>query len=286
MNLYTYNNITGEFIRETIATINLEQSRATGKIVYNVPTNSTQSKPPFVGKNETCVFKDGKWVIEKDFRGKKYFDTENKKTVYMIDIGGIPESYVELGSQEYYEYLKNTDKNCIRNNLKLKIEELYNNSLNETFLIGKYLFTLNEFEKYKQVKETVVKTIYEINEKIDKLSENIEKETNIEKKNKLIEKQLDVYNDLDNLAVKLNVKNKRKKEIEITCTYKEFAKMYNQLCQFKNKLEENKEKEINNLRLTKDEDLILYEQRLCRRGITFNEETTNEKDTKVNSKTS
>ena len=95
-----------------------------------------------------------------------------------------------------------------------------------------------------------------------------------------------MYNDLDNLAVKLNVKNKRKKEIEITCTYKEFAKMYNQLCKFKNKLEENKAKEINNLRLTKDEDLVLFEQRLCRRGITFNEETTNEKDTKVNSKTS
>lgn len=286
MNLYIYNNLTGEFIRETVASINLEQSRATGKIVYNIPANSTQIKPPFIGKNETCVFKEGKWIIEKDFRAKKYFDITNNRTVYIADIGDIPETYLELDSQEYHDYIKNIDKNEIRNNIRIKIEELYNNSLNESFLIGKYLFTLNEFEKYKEVKENVVKTIYEINEKIDNLSQKIENETNVEKKNKLIEKQLDTYNDLDNLMVKLTVKNKRKKEIDITCTYKEFAKMYNQLCEFKNTLEGNKEKEINNLRLTKDEDLVLFEQRLCRRGITFNEKTTNEKDTKVDCETS
>ena len=65
MKIYIYNKENGEFIRETHAYLDLQESRKQEKFVYIIPENATQLPPPAIGKNEKQIFKDNKWIIVK-----------------------------------------------------------------------------------------------------------------------------------------------------------------------------------------------------------------------------
>jgi len=52
-----------------------------------IPANATTESPPDVGVNEVAVFKDKKWKVEKDFRGKKFYLKDSGKEKIIKDIG-------------------------------------------------------------------------------------------------------------------------------------------------------------------------------------------------------
>lgn len=90
MKLFTFNPYTYEYIGEIIAQKNPLQEND-----YFVAINSTQKEPPQVNVNEVAVFDNGRagelayngvgdvnivpncrWIIKKDFRGNKYYNTD------------------------------------------------------------------------------------------------------------------------------------------------------------------------------------------------------------------
>lgn len=277
MKIYIYSKENGEFIRETHAYLDLQESRKQEKFVYIFPENATQLPPPTIGKNEKQIFKDNKWIIVKDFRNQKFFDTNKNKTIIMEKLGEPPKGCISLNSKEFNEYIKTLDFNLIRNNLKLLIEELYQDKLNENILIGKHYFTLKQYEQYQQVMKEVNTDIKLIQEKISEIDKHLKTKLSSADKNNLIERQLQLFKQIDNIKIEVVVKNKRRKEVTIPCTYEEFVEINNVLRAWYQSLNIDKKYEINRLALTNNNDLIMFEQRLRRKGINFYGKTTNEK---------
>lgn len=83
MDIYNYNNVTGEFITKTPANVN--------PLVANeflIPANATTINPPIVNTNEVAIFnKDtSAWYVVKDFRGTVYWtDANTKHTISNIN---------------------------------------------------------------------------------------------------------------------------------------------------------------------------------------------------------
>ena len=150
MKIYIYDKSTKEFIRETNAYLDLEKSRELGDYVYIIPENCTTEKPPKLQKNEQCIFNE-EWIIVKDYRNQKFYDTKNNKTVIIQELGDVPKHFIKLNSEEFKKYLKGIDSNTIRNNLKQLIEELYQESLQKFILFGKYYFTLAHLADYEKL---------------------------------------------------------------------------------------------------------------------------------------
>ena len=277
MKIYIYNKENGEFIREANAYLNLQESRKQEKFIYIIPENATELPPPAIGKNEKQVFKNGKWSIVKDFRNQKFFDTINNKTVMIEKLGEPPNECISINSTEFNEYIKTLDFNLIRNNLKLLIEELYQTKLNEDILIGKHYFTLNQYKQYQQVMVEINNDIKLLQDKINEIDKQLKTKLSSANKNNLIEQQLEFFKQIDNIKVEITVKNKRRKEVTIPCTYEEFVEINNILRTWYQSLNVDKKYEINRLALTRNDDLIMFEQRLRRKGINFYGKTTNEK---------
>lgn len=94
MIIYNYDSITFEYIGESQASLDPEESKKQGKDIYLIPANATDKKPPKTKTNEICVFDDG-WKIEADFRGK-YIVNEDMEPVIVEEIGSIPEGYIVI----------------------------------------------------------------------------------------------------------------------------------------------------------------------------------------------
>ena len=285
MKIYIYDKSTKEFIRETNAYLDLEKSRELGDYVYIIPENCTTEKPPKLQKNEQCIFNE-EWIIVKDYRNQKFYDTKNNKTVIIHELGDVPKHFIKLNSDEFKKYLKGIDPNTIRNNLKQLIEELYQESLQKFILFGKYYFTLAQLAGYEKLSKEIESDIRNWQEEIKNIDIQIAKSIDVDEKNNLKLQQLELYKKIDNIQIELTVKNKRRKEVKFPCTYEEFNEVLNTLRPLLRKLEVDKGYELLKLSHTIDEDLILYEQRLRRKGITFNEKTRNETTSKGDRKTS
>lgn len=282
MKIYLYDKETKEFIKESLAYLNVEKSRESKETVWDIPKNATLIEPPNVNNSEVAIFNGSYWEILKDYRGLKVFDLKQKRKIIINEIGELPKDCVFLESKEYENFLNTTDTNRIRNNIKTLIENLYNKELDKDLLIGKHYFSIKDFNKYENIKLQVENKFKEINNKFNENQKIMNSNKNdVSLYNKLAEENLLLYKELDSIIINLVVKNKRKKEIELPCNYDEFSIIYGELKKVKSNIDKLRDKALVKLKLMdKQEKLLVYEIILLERGL--NAETTNEESFKEN----
>lgn len=94
MKIYNYDFLTKEYIGESEAALDPQETKIQGKDVYLIPANATTEKPPKAKTNETVIFDNG-WKIEADFRGK-YIVNEDLEPKIVEEIGDLPEGYIVI----------------------------------------------------------------------------------------------------------------------------------------------------------------------------------------------
>lgn len=94
MIIYNYDPNTYEYIGESEASLDPEESKIQGKDVYLIPAYATDKKPPKAKVNEIVIYDNG-WQIEDDFRGQ-YIVNNDMKPEVVKEIGPIPEGYVVI----------------------------------------------------------------------------------------------------------------------------------------------------------------------------------------------
>lgn len=123
MKIYIYDNKTGEYLGERNAQPNPKR-----KGEYLFPKNSTTVIPPSLKENEGLFFKNGKWTIIKDFRGKEIINLETKEVSIADSLGDLENSYQLWGdyilTPEYQNDLNETKKQEQRAKLLDTITEL------------------------------------------------------------------------------------------------------------------------------------------------------------------
>lgn len=92
MIIYNYDFLTKEYIGESQADLDPEETKQQGKDVYLIPACATEVKPPKAHANEVVIYEDG-WKIEADFRGK-YIVNEDMEPQKVTEIGDLPEGYI------------------------------------------------------------------------------------------------------------------------------------------------------------------------------------------------
>ena len=244
MKIYLYNLETGEYIGQTLAYLNLGESRKQGKHVYDIPDNATDIKPPEVTNKEIAVFKNGKWLKQKDYRGTKFFDVKNKRTVIITKLGEITKDLVPLTDAKYINYLKETDITTISNEINKLIEVKYEEAIKKLINIqGHYFKTgdlpylnlqIGEIDKQIQQKKEKIQTI-EVAVSFLK-SKPINEEV-IEKINKLTTKQIELMDEIDNISISIQSKLYDGSDVFISVTYKELTNIVNKVTEVLKKLE-------------------------------------------------
>ena len=125
MRIYIYKEKTGEYIGDYNAQPNPKRK---GEFLY--PPNSTTLIPPSLKENEGLIFKDEKWNIVKDYRGKEIINLKTKEISKVTEIGNIKNGYMLVSdyvqTEEYKKDLIEEDKNKRRLNLLNEISKLDN----------------------------------------------------------------------------------------------------------------------------------------------------------------
>lgn len=286
MIIYFYDKRTGEYKEQSTAGIDTEKSKLAKKVIYNIPENATTKKPPKCKQGQCCVFINECWEIVDDYRGKRFFDTQKLSTTTITKLGELPKNYVELNSSEYKAHLRKIDPNTIRNSIKDKIQELYEAELHQEQFIYGYYFKLSQMDEFKMINETLGTQKMKLRIKIAELKKLADKESNAEIKNKLKKEQLVIYQEIDSIKVEISVKNKRGENTKLMCTYDEFNEIHTILQNKKEKLENEKMRATTKLSQTPDSELVMFEQKLRRRGLADNGTTRNETIAKKHIKTS
>ena len=280
MKIYLYDD-NFQFIKETYALINLEESRRQGKHIYSIPNNSTEIAPPNVSNNEKAFFIDGEWIIKKDYRGKKFFDILNNRTVIITELGDIPENYIDIGAKHLINYINKVEYEKLYNNVKGIIDKQASEKLNQKILIGKYLFKLNNIENYLSYFNNAINKIKQINKEILAIEKSIEVQDNIEKINQLKIEQLEKYKEIDSIQIKTIVENKRNKELEITFSFNDFKNIVKLLSSTINKIKDEQKNNLIKINKLSKYELVLFEQRLIKEEINHGDTKTKE-DTQTN----
>lgn len=94
MIIYNYDSITFEYIGESYASLDPEESKIQGKDIYLIPANATDKKPPKTKSNETCIYNNG-WQIKADYRGQ-YIVDETMQPEKVEKIGNLPDGYIVI----------------------------------------------------------------------------------------------------------------------------------------------------------------------------------------------
>jgi hypothetical protein len=89
MQLYHYDPSTGEYLRESVARLDPLESKLRQEDIYLIPANATSDPPPDAGEQETAVYRDGRWDVVDDFRGRSYWVPETGTEVTIRDLGAI-----------------------------------------------------------------------------------------------------------------------------------------------------------------------------------------------------
>ena len=277
---------TGEYLKDSIAYLDLERSREVNALVYTMPDNATHLEPPTCGANEKCLFIDEAWQVVPDFRGQRFFDTELKRTVTVSKLGAIPTHYKTLDSVEFKNYLSKTDPTVISNSIKQTITQLYNTALEHDILFGKHYFSLRQYDEFTKLKQDEELRREKLNAQIKGIQTKVrtmnrETDTEIIAYNELVEKQLNLYKEIDSAIITIEAKNKRFKHVQIPCKFEEFLEIYKELAKYKKQLDDEVDKLILDLNLCRKEDLLTFETNLCSRGLNFGK-TINETSAKGN----
>lgn len=244
MKIYLYNLETGEYIGQTLAYLNLGESRKQGKHVYDIPDNATDIKPPEVTNKEIAVFKNGKWLKQKDYRGTKFFDVKNKRTVIITKLGEITKDLVPLTDDKYINYLKETDITTISNEINKLIEVKYEEAIKKLINIQGHYFKTGDLPYLNLQIGEIDKQIQQKKEKIQTIevaviflkSKPINEEV-IEKINKLTTKQIELMDEIDNISISIQSKLYDGSDVFISVTYKELTSIVNKVTEVLKKLE-------------------------------------------------
>lgn len=84
MQIYNYHPNTGEFLKESTASIDPLESKLAGTPIYMLPAFATFIKPPDFTENEVPVWISGAWALKPDFRGTKYYIGSDKIVIKEI----------------------------------------------------------------------------------------------------------------------------------------------------------------------------------------------------------
>lgn len=106
MIIYNYDSITFEYIGESQASLDPEESKKQGKDIYLIPANATDKKPPIPKTNETVIF-DNRWKIVPDYRGM-YMVDKSMQPKKVEDFGNLPDGFIPI-TQEQAETIQADD---------------------------------------------------------------------------------------------------------------------------------------------------------------------------------
>lgn len=98
MIIYNYDSITFEYIGESQASLDPEESKRQGKDVYLIPAYATDKKPPIPKTNETVIFDNG-WKIVPDYRGM-YMVDESMQPKKVENFGNLPDGFIPITPEQ------------------------------------------------------------------------------------------------------------------------------------------------------------------------------------------
>ena len=117
MILYDYDSITGEYLGSSNAQAN---PKVEGEFLPRA--NATEQGLPSYGDGEKPVFKNNKWVVLKDHRGKTAYNANDRDDLYIVkELGNLKKGFVleqpklVLSDDEKWEQVRQK-----RNNLLLQ----------------------------------------------------------------------------------------------------------------------------------------------------------------------
>jgi len=94
MIIYNYDSITLEYIGESEARLDPEETRIQKKEIWLLPLYATFIKPIKVAKNKVAVFVNDKWIEAHDYRGQLVYSKDNPVNTFIVNaIGSIPSEY-------------------------------------------------------------------------------------------------------------------------------------------------------------------------------------------------
>ena len=236
MKIYLYNLETGEYIGETLAYLNLKESRKQGKHIYDIPENATEIKPPEVLSKEIAIFKNGTWTKHKDYRGTKFFDVKNKRTIIITKLGELNKDLVPLTDIRYLNYLKETDITTITNEINKLIETRCELTRKKLINIEGHYFNIQDLQELQQKLNETDEKIKEKKEKVSTievaiafLKDKTITEEVVEKINKLTTKQIELLDEIDKIQITINCKLYDSSVASILVSYKQLTDIINKL---------------------------------------------------------
>lgn len=133
MLVYEYDKKTKEYIGTNTAYVDPVASEKAKKKIYALPIYTTEIKPPKTGKGEVAVFNNGKWSIEKDYRGLVVYNINTREAVRWATIGELPKEYatnlperIEDIKTIYLQTMKSNFNTCMtRSKVNIPATELY-----------------------------------------------------------------------------------------------------------------------------------------------------------------
>lgn len=115
MILYNYDNTTGEYLGSSNAQAN---PKAEGEFLPRA--NATEQAPPIYEDGEKPVFKNNKWVVLKDHRGKTAYNANDRDDLYIVEeLGDLKEGFVleqpelVLSDDEKWEQVRQKRNNLL-----------------------------------------------------------------------------------------------------------------------------------------------------------------------------
>lgn len=104
MKIYNYDFLTKEYIGESEASLDPQETKIQGKEVYLIPANATENMPPKSKTNEVVIYNNG-WQIMADFRGE-YIVNEDLEPKIVEEIGNLPEGYIVITENQAQKILE------------------------------------------------------------------------------------------------------------------------------------------------------------------------------------
>ena len=147
MLVYTYDAISGEYLGQEEAYLDLHMTKLSGKDVYQIPSSATTIVPPPKQEGFTpCFFTDrNAWVQVEDHRGETIYNKEDLSSKTMHELGPIPLGYLSEMPQPdnryqtwvngKYEYI---DVEELRSLVKIDLDAAYEQKLQNIVRAGSY----------------------------------------------------------------------------------------------------------------------------------------------------
>ena len=109
MLVYNYNEETKEYLNESEAYIDPEESIAQHKPIFMLPANATFKKPPEKGSHYVYCFIKDNWVKTADYRGSRIINSDMTIIDSIDKLGDIPKDYCLITTEQEEILAKDPD---------------------------------------------------------------------------------------------------------------------------------------------------------------------------------